>query len=245
MPSIGGYTWSAELDAIIRQEAQVAGVPLDLAYTFIAAESGFDPTVVAAEATGGYSYGLLQLYDHGQGAGYPPAVLLDPRRNLQIGLPYIAAAFAQTWSPTIPPFEFIYLVSIRSGHPGQVPRDDYRILRIARIWTSFFPAVGVSGPLGAPGTAESRPGPGISLTEAGVAVLLAPLALVGGAAVLVNSLLQMAEATSLTTIPQTLDPSRVIHNLDPTRQPWRLPTPWRIRLVAARRPPRHPPGRGR
>jgi hypothetical protein len=172
MPSVCGYTWSGELDAIVQEEAVRAGVPLDLAYTYIAAESGFNPDAVTPEAPGGYSYGLLQLYDRGQGAGYPVDVLLDPRSNLQIGLPYIAAAFQATWSPTIAPYEFIWLVSIRSGHPGDVPRNDSRIVRIATIWNCFFPAAGISGPGGAPSTAAA-PGPAAALAG-GMAALLAP-----------------------------------------------------------------------
>jgi hypothetical protein len=175
MPSMCGYTWSDALDTIIREEAVRTGVPLDLAYTFIAAESGFDPGAHRLTDLED-SVGLLQLNrKRGQGTGYSVEELKDPRRNLQIGLPYIAAAFRQTWSPTIAPFEFIYLVSIRSGHPGEVPRDDYRILKIARIWACFFPAAGVSGPLGAPGTTETRPGPGIALAGAMAPPLLVTL----------------------------------------------------------------------
>jgi hypothetical protein len=150
MPTVCAYTWPAELDAIIVQEARRAATPLDLAYTFIAAESGFDTTAHALTDLED-SVGLLQLNRKGgQGAGYSVQELLDPRRNLQIGLPHITAAHQATWSPTIAPFEFIYLVSVRSGHPGPVERDDYRILKIARIWACFFPAAGVFGPAGAP-----------------------------------------------------------------------------------------------
>jgi hypothetical protein len=158
MPHVCDYTWSPELDAIIVEEVQRAGTPLDLAYTFIAAESGFDPTAhVLTDLED--SVGLLMLNRKGgQGQGYSVQELLDPRRNLQIGLPHITAAFRATWSPTIAPFDFIYLVSVRSGHPGQVERDDPRILRIARIWSCFFPAAGVFGPDGAPSTSTGMAG---------------------------------------------------------------------------------------
>ncbi len=178
MPTVCGYTWPVDLDTIIREEAVRAGVPLDLAYALIAAESSFDPSQVTPEAPGGYSYGLLQLYDHGQGAGYPKEVLLDPRSNLQIGLPYISSAFTATWSPTILPYEFIWLVSVRSGHPGDVPRNDYRIKRIAQIWGCFFPAAGISGPGGAPATATA-PGPAVALAG-GMTPLIAQLYFPGG-----------------------------------------------------------------
>jgi len=239
MPSMCGYTWSDALDTIIREEAVRTGVPLDLAYTFIAAESGFDAGAVAAEAAGGYSYGLLQLYDHGQGAGYPPSVLLDPRRNLQIGLPYIAAAFRQTWSPTIAPFEFIYLVSIRSGHPGEVPRDDYRILKIARIWACFFPAAGVSGPLGAPGTTETRPGPGIALAGAMALPLLVTLFPGGILRILLPGINPIASFQSQLAV---LTPGGFQRRIEAAADPRRafVRGPLAKILVARRRlPPRH------
>ena len=239
MPSMCGYTWPDWLDAIIREEAVQNDVPLDLAYTYVAAESGFDPTIVAAEAAGGYSYGLLQLYDHGQGAGYPPSVLLDPRRNLQIGLPYIAAAFRQTWSPTIAPFEFIYLVSIRSGHPGEVPRDDYRILKIARIWACFFPAAGVSGPLGAPGTTETRPGPGIALAGAMALPLLVTLFPGGILRILLPGINPIASFQSQLAV---LTPGGFQRRIEAAADPRRafVRGPLAKILVARRRlPPRH------
>jgi hypothetical protein len=158
MPHVCDYTWSPELDAIILQEAQRAGTPLDLAYTFIAAESSFDPTShVVSEIED--SVGLLQLNRKGgQGQGYSVQELMDPRRNLQIGLPYITAAFRATWSPTIPPYDFIYLVATRSGHPGPLPRDHDTIRRIARIWSCFFPAAGTFGPGGAPSESSGMAG---------------------------------------------------------------------------------------
>jgi hypothetical protein len=171
MPTRCDYTWSDQLDAVIVEEAQRAGTPLDLAYTFIAAESGFDPTAHALTDLED-SVGLLQLNRKGgQGTGYSVQELMDPRRNLQIGLPYITGAFRATWSPTIDPFEFIYLVSVRSGHPGPVERNDYRIMKIARIWSCFFPAVGVFGPGGAPSTSTGMAG-GPALAGAIAPILL-------------------------------------------------------------------------
>jgi len=239
MPSMCGYTWPDWLDAIIREEAVQNDVPLDLAYTYVAAESGFDPTIVAAEAAGGYSYGLLQLYDHGQGAGYPVEVLLDPRRNLEIGLPHIAAAVRATWTPTMPPFEFIYLVSIRSGHPGEVPRDDYRILKIARIWACFFPAAGVSGPLGAPGTTETRPGPGIALAGAMALPLLVTLFPGGILRILLPGINPIASFQSQLAV---LTPGGFQRRIEAAADPRRafVRGPLAKILVARRRlPPRH------
>jgi hypothetical protein len=242
MPHVCDYTWSPELDAIIVEEAQRAGTPLDLAYTFIAAESSFNPGQVTPEAAGGYSYGLLQLYDHGQGAGYPPEVLLDPRRNLQIGLPHITAAFRATWSPTIAPFDFIYLISIRSGHPGQVERDDPGILRIARIWSCFFPAAGVFGPEGAPSTSTGMAG-GPALAGAialPFLVTIFPGGLVRSLAMRINVVRRLKAELALFT-PGGFQ-RRLIYRLSPrsiTPTGGLLPLPQSM----VRLPPRHRPPR--
>lgn len=167
MPTICGYTWSEPLDAIIREEALRADVPLDIAYAIIAVESGFNPSAHNLSDIED-SVGLLQLNRRGgQGTGYTVAQLMDPTLNLRIGLPHIAAAFRAAWSPTIEPYEFIYQVATRSGHPGPVLRSDPRILAIARAWGCFFQGVGVAGPSGAP-AAAAAPGPGVALTAVAV-----------------------------------------------------------------------------
>lgn len=238
MTSMCGYTWPDSLDAIIREEAVRNDVPLDLAYTFIAAESGFDPTARNLTATED-SVGLLQLNRiGGQGQGYSVQELMDPRRNLQIGLPYIAAAFRQTWSPTIPPFEFIYLVSIRSGHPGQVPRDDYRILRIARIWTCFFPAAGVSGPLGAPSTVAG-PGPAVAL-GAGIPALF--MFLLFPAGIIRAMLPSLAVHQRLRTAALGITPGGIVHRLQQSLDPSYVlmdPLTFFLPRPRTRLPPRH------
>ncbi len=240
MPAICEYVWSDALDLIIRQEAAAAGTPLDLAYTFIAAESGFDPTAHALTATED-SVGLLQLNRMGgQGAGYSVAELMDPRRNLQIGLPYITAAHQATWSPTIAPFEFIYLVSIRSGHPGPVERNDARILKIARIWSCFFPAAGIIGPDGAPGATTNQPGPAFTLADAVFTGLFAPFMLVGAAAQVVNLGRHLLDLNLLSGSWHSLHPSTYLNQLDPFRGYRHLGAFFRPPLPPARRPPRHP-----
>lgn len=153
MPQLAGFTWPDTLDAIIHSESSVAGVPLDLSYTFIGAESSFNPNEHVDNALED-SVGLLQLNRRGgQGVGHTVAELLDPRRNLQIGLPYIRRAFELVWRPAIPPAEFIWRVSALSGHPGDVPAADVRITRIKSIWAQFYPAAGLSleGPAGVVG----------------------------------------------------------------------------------------------
>lgn len=182
MPSSCGYTWSDPLDRVIRAESDQAGVPLDLAYTLIAAESGFDPTTHVDNALED-SVGLLELNRRGgQGAGYSVQQLQDPTTNLRIGLPPIRRAFEQAWSANVEPFEFIYQVATRSGHPGPVNRNDLRIHRIATIWACFYPAVGGSL-LGPTPSAGAVSGPATILSAAvsvPILVLTAILELVYG-----------------------------------------------------------------
>lgn len=157
MPKVGPYTWPNDLDALIRREANDAGVPLDLAYTFIAVESSFDPNTYVNNALE-ESVGLLELNRRGgQGTGYTVAQLKDPTTNLRIGLPHIRAAFESAWTPGVAPSRFIYLVATRSGHPGPVEESDYRIKNIRVAWALFYPAVGAS--LQGPGP-STTPAPG-------------------------------------------------------------------------------------
>lgn len=152
MPTACGYTWSDELDAIIRAEATAAGVPLDLAYALSAAESGFDPRARNLSPIED-SVGLLQLNRRGgQGAGYTVEFLMDPRNNLRLGLPPVRRAWEQSWRPDIEPYELVYQVATRSGHPGPVPRNDPRIIRLATLWSCFYTGNGYSlaGPVTAP-----------------------------------------------------------------------------------------------
>lgn len=157
MPTAGQWTWSDALDRIIRDEANAAGVPLDLAYTFIAVESSFNPNIHVDNALED-SVGLLQLNRRGgQGTGYTVAQLQDPVTNLRIGLPHIRQAFESSWAAGIAPRTFIYLVATRSGHPGQVAEDDYRINNIKNAWMIFYPAVGASLQGPGPSTLPSPP----------------------------------------------------------------------------------------
>lgn len=179
MPQLCGYTWSEELDALIRAEANAAGVPLDLAYTFIGAESSFNPDTYVNTALE-ESVGLLELNRRGgQGTGYTVAQLKDPATNLRIGLPYIRRAFEAVWRPGIPPREFIWQLSVQSGHPGPVAETDYRMDNIRRIWACFYPAVGAS--LGGPAISSApthAPAPSMAASTAEVLLLpiLMPLA---------------------------------------------------------------------
>lgn len=146
MPSAAGYTWSDPLDATIRRCAASAGVPLAWAYAFIASESGFD-FGARNESSIEHSYGGLQLnIDGGQGTGYPVETLLDPEANLRIGLPHIARALAATNEPGADLHTLVWRISTRSGHPGNVAKDDPRILTILRNFTAFDAAFPIPFP---------------------------------------------------------------------------------------------------
>lgn len=119
MPSVCGYTWPDWLDNLIISRSRLLGVPLDISYAFIAAESGF---YTRAVGDAGCSSGLLQLNTcGGQGTGYTVEQLWDPVLNLDIGLPPLAIAFRMCWSADIPQETFIRCVMRNSGHPGNVP----------------------------------------------------------------------------------------------------------------------------
>lgn len=197
MPSLCGYTWIDPIDQAVQGVAGETGTPLDLAYAFVAVESGFDsqacgdrvyvydhvyygaadgvPGAVVFDpassvgfwvawecarspGTYGFSHGLLQLHTGGgQGTGMLRSELLDPWTNLRRGLPPIAAAHRAVWSPTIDPYEYLYQVAIRSGHPGFVARDDYRIQRTYTVWRCIADALAIGGP--APSPPPPAPGP--------------------------------------------------------------------------------------
>lgn len=244
MPSQCGYTWPDELDLIIREETARAGVPLDIAYALIAAESSFDPSARNLTAVED-SVGLLQLNRiGGQGEGYSVEELKDPRRNLQIGLPPIARAIAQTWSADIEPYEYIYLVATRSGHPGPVDRYDDRIIHIAHLWSCFWQGVGVFGSGGMPSDV-SGPGPGLALAAATVPLLLF---LIFPAGLLRHLLPILNPATQLRAAAMAVTPGGITRNLQWAMDPSRILTLPTERLgirLRTRLPPRHRPARGR
>lgn len=171
MPSAAGYTWPDALDNTIRRCAASAGVPLAWAYAFIASESTFDPDA-RNESSLEHSYGLLQLNrDGGQGTGYPVESLLDLATNLRIGLPYIARALLTVPATESNLHEIVYLVSTRSGHPGQVARDDERIARIYGNFTAFYAAF--PEPFPDPPPAPSVPPSGVLQTQLAIKGLVA------------------------------------------------------------------------
>src|SRR3990167_5699835 len=53
MPSMCGYTWINAIDEAIRDRANAHGLPLDIAYAFVAAESSFFSYIAGDEVIGG------------------------------------------------------------------------------------------------------------------------------------------------------------------------------------------------
>lgn len=107
----------------------------------------------------GFSHGLLQLHTGGgQGTGLTRPQLLDPYYNLRTGLPTVAAAFRAVWTPAIDPYELIYQVATRSGHPGRVAREDSRITRLYSIWQCMFNALQLGPPPAPPPPPPPAPG---------------------------------------------------------------------------------------
>lgn len=120
-------------------------------FGIVAAESGFAPNAVGDRASGpsvtvgNQSYapyrdpngaywcslGLLQLnLCGGQGVGYSPTTLFDPRRNLEIGYRPIAIATIQAYQRGYTGERFIREIARSSGHPGFVPLEDARLTSI-------------------------------------------------------------------------------------------------------------------
>lgn len=135
MPTVatsrGTYSWSSGLDNLIVERSAYYGVPLDISYAIIAAESGFDARVGGdcggnscaglGHSPGCCSWGLLQLHLQGQGAGHYIEELQDPYVNLTIGLEHIGIAFRQVWTREIDQFEYVKGVMFNSGHPCNTP----------------------------------------------------------------------------------------------------------------------------
>ena len=261
MPTACNYSWSDDLDAIIREEAAVAEAPLDLAYTFIAFESGFNVLARNLNPPIEDSVGLLQLNRiGGQGVGYTVAQLQDPRLNLRVGLPPIARAYAAAWQPTLAPFELLYRIATTSGHPGRIPRNDPRIRRAFNIWACFNSAVGFAGPGGAPaptfvpgagqaftGAAAALFAPGMPIPPASILAghagsIHIPLLVAARAMVMRQAVYNLGPRTVLRRQLRALSPAglryRLISSIDPRQRfarAFRLP----MHLAAMRLPPRH------
>lgn len=134
MPIIAGYDVSDQVLELIQEVAAEHRVAPFWVLGIVLAESGGDPT---ARNVTEYedSVGLLQLNRFGgQGQGYTVTELLYPRRNLELGIPYITQAIARCRPNTVPTDTQMYCMFINSGHPGRGPTfQDPRIQRLIEL----------------------------------------------------------------------------------------------------------------
>ena len=133
MPPIAGYDVDLAIVRLIEEVSADNNVLAFWVLGIVLAESGGNPLArnqTAAED----SVGLLQLNRKGgQGQGYSVEELLMPRRNLQIGVPPIAAAVRKCCQRVIPTDQEMHCVFVNSGHPGGgVAIGDTRIQRLIR-----------------------------------------------------------------------------------------------------------------
>jgi len=81
----------ADIKNAVEQASEYYGVDENLIYAIIQQESGFNPNALGDKDAWGnpHSFGLMQLYDKGAGAGYSPEYLLDIYNNVNIGTNYL------------------------------------------------------------------------------------------------------------------------------------------------------------
>ncbi|TAJ19060.1 MAG: hypothetical protein EPO65_07650 [Dehalococcoidia bacterium] len=112
----GTASVAENIAAMVDAAADAQRVPRNVLRAIVLEESGGNASVVVAEAIGGESVGLLQLYSGGQGAGMSIAERQDPARNLAVGTPKIAAAWAAT--AHLVGANRVRRTCALSGHPG-------------------------------------------------------------------------------------------------------------------------------
>lgn len=130
MTRFGQVDVDSTIACIIRTAVDQIGGFAWVTMGIVMAESGFDPDAVG---DAGCSIGLLQLNTcGGQGSDYADNkdALKDPRLNMQVGQPAIARAVLYATQQGWTGERFIREVARRSGHPGMVALDDYRLNNI-------------------------------------------------------------------------------------------------------------------
>lgn len=113
------------------------GVPVDVWLPILFAESSGNPMAYNPGTPGRPedSVGLFQLNRAGgQGAGYTREQLHNPALNAEIASRYIAEGYQRCRAMGD---GSIACVAVNSGHPGNVPRDDRRILWIVQLWNDI------------------------------------------------------------------------------------------------------------
>lgn len=138
------YTVRDDVAALVDESSDAHRVPRNIVRAIVLGESSGNPAVVVNEAAGGVSVGLLNLYDGGQGAGMSIAERQDPRRNLAVGVPYIASAHAATMH--LVGANRVRRIAALSGHPGDPERmppgadrvfAEQNIERLVGIWQAL------------------------------------------------------------------------------------------------------------
>jgi hypothetical protein len=104
--------------ALIDKYADQYGVPRWIVEDIAYVESGWHNSPVGDN---GQSFGLLQLYQKGQGAGYAGSYLKDPVNNLNIGMPYIAAGYRAAAQEGRSGYDLLKYTAGYSGHNGGSP----------------------------------------------------------------------------------------------------------------------------
>ena len=97
----------------------------------------------------GFSQGLLQLHTGGgQGNGYLWSQLVDPRFNLDVGMPSLAYALSVCDPAVFTDFrEAVCCFARYSGHPGWVDCGDYRVTALLDRINCFADYFRVQDPL--------------------------------------------------------------------------------------------------
>ena len=103
----------------LQDMAAKMGLPNNMWEPLAMSESALEPTAYnPVDANGGWSSGLLQLNEYGQGAGHNPQALLNPVTNAQIGFPYILAAYKKGKAAGYSGYTLLTYVAKNSGHWG-------------------------------------------------------------------------------------------------------------------------------
>jgi hypothetical protein len=140
---------------IIRDESRKANIPDWVAMGIAGAESGWTPGALGDEVSGptvvvggktynsyrdpasGRYYSSIGLFQEnicgGQGTGYSPTDLLNPRFNAQVGVPPIANAYVWAVQNGYQGTDLIRQVATHSGHPGRIDPMDPRVSHIVDV----------------------------------------------------------------------------------------------------------------
>ena len=166
--------------------AQKFGLPQSFLDAIIQGESGgntsaynFNPAHL--HANGSYApasrdYGLLQLNDHGQGAGQAVETLYNPERNLDIGVPPIAAAYQKAVAEGKDGFDLFLQTVHGSGHTIATDRvkelyDKYVTPMLPAAPGKAVATTGGAGEGTTPGTAPTVAEQAADAVERGNAVM--------------------------------------------------------------------------